>query len=170
MLKVRQRKLEVAQRTIFQNASLSIRDIYDAIVELVTNADDRYQILGICGRIEIELDRRRDAPGVLRVRDFADGMSTDVMEKKISRMGGRVSGLESGKAVRGTNSRGAKDVAALGLVRFESIASDGLLHKCEITTQFKFSLWETVYCSTEVNIFNTFDSFRTPDNLEFDSF
>jgi hypothetical protein len=138
------REIEVDRRNIFQNASLSIRDIYDAIVELVTNSDDRYQVLGICGRIEIELDRRRDAPGVLRVRDFADGMSSDVMEKKISRMGGRVSGLESGEAVRGTNSRGAKDVAALGLVRFESIASDGLMHKCEITTQFKFSLWEPV--------------------------
>lgn len=144
MKKILTKEIEVDRRNIFQNASLSIRDIYDAIVELVTNADDRYQILGICRRIEIELDRRRDAPGILRVRDFADGMSSDVMEKKISRMGGRVSGLECGKAVRGTNSRGAKDVAAIGLVRFESIASDGLLHKCEITTQFQFSLWEPV--------------------------
>lgn len=144
MLKVKSRKLEIDERTLFQNASLAVRDIYDAIVELVTNADDRYQVIGRKGRIEIEVERRREAPGVLRVRDFADGMTSLVMEDKISRMGGRVSGMESGKAVRGTNSRGAKDVASLGLVRFESIAADGLLHKCEITQQFKFSLWEPV--------------------------
>lgn len=38
------------ERTLWQNASLAIRDVYDAIVELVTNADDRYQIPGIPGR------------------------------------------------------------------------------------------------------------------------
>ena len=86
MLKVKSRKLEIDERTIFQNASLAVRDIYDAIVELVTNADDRYQVIGSKGRIEIEIERRREAPGILRVRDFADGMTSLVMEDKISRM------------------------------------------------------------------------------------
>lgn len=143
-MRIMSKDLEVDRRTIFQNASLAVRDVYDAVVELVTNADDRYQILGRKGRIEIEVERRREEPGILRVRDFADGMTSDVMEEKLSRMGGRVSGMESGLAVRGTNSRGAKDVAALGLVRFQSIAEDGKLHKCEITQQFEFSLWEPV--------------------------
>jgi len=141
---VLRKQLEVDRRTLRQNASLAIRDVYDAIVELVTNADDRYQVLECSGRIEIEVDRRKGEPSLLRVRDFADGMTAEVMDRKLSRMGGRVSGLESGKSVRGTNSRGAKDVAALGLVRFESIAGDGFYHRCEIDPQFEFSLWESV--------------------------
>ena len=31
-----------------------INNVYDAIVELVTNADDRHQILGTRGRVEID--------------------------------------------------------------------------------------------------------------------
>lgn len=143
MKQVLSRQLEVDRRTILQNASLAIRDIYDAIVELVTNADDRYQILEQPGRIEIEVERRRGAPGILRVRDYADGMTSAVMEEKLSRMGGRVSGMEEGRAVRGTNSRGAKDVASLGTVSFQSIATDGLYHCCEITKQFEFTLYES---------------------------
>ena len=58
MKKVLTRQLEVDSRTILQNASLAIRDVYDAVVELVTNADDRYQILGCSGLIEIEKKSR----------------------------------------------------------------------------------------------------------------
>lgn len=116
-----------------QDARLAIRDVYDAIVELVTNSDDRYQILGTEGRVEIELGRQgKGKPSILRVRDFADGMTTDQMNRKLGRIGGRVSGMEEGKAVRGTNSRGAKDIAALGRVTFESIAGDGRMHTCRI--------------------------------------
>ena len=46
MAAVKRRPLEVASRRVVQDAKLAIRDVYDAIVELVTNADDRYQILG----------------------------------------------------------------------------------------------------------------------------
>lgn len=138
---VKRKDLEVDRRTVIQNATLAIRDVYDAIVELVTNADDRYQVLGISGRIEIEVEERRGGtPSILRVRDFADGMTSHDMETKLSRMGGRVSGMEGGLAVRGTNSRGAKDVAALGLVIFESIGSDGRFHRCRITPSMVFEL------------------------------
>ena len=106
--------VEADRRTLVQNAKLAIRDVFDAIVELVTNADDAYQRLESHGRIEIEVERRRGSPSLLKVRDFAAGMTADVMEHNLSRLGGRVSGMESGLAVRGTNSRGAKDVAALG--------------------------------------------------------
>ncbi len=128
------RKLEIDERRLKQDLRLAIRDVYDAIVELVTNADDRYQLLRTKGRIEIELGRRgRGQTSILRVRDFADGMTRDQMDRKLGRVGGRVSGMESGHAVRGTNSRGAKDVAALGRVTFESIArEDGRLHRCSI--------------------------------------
>jgi hypothetical protein len=142
---LQKKDLVVDRRTLIQNATLAIRDVYDAIVELVTNADDRYQILDRDGRIEIEVEERRGGkPSILRVRDFADGMTSLVMDQKLSRMGGRVSGLESGAAVRGTNSRGAKDVAALGHVTFESIAADGRVHKCRITPFMEFELCSSV--------------------------
>lgn len=132
------RKLQISSRTINQSARLAIRDIFDAIVELVTNADDRYQILRKDGVVEIEVTRHRKELSTLCVRDFADGMTAEIMDEKLSKIGGRVSGMESGHAVRGTNSRGAKDVAALGRVTFESIGEDGKLHKCSITPFLDF--------------------------------
>ncbi len=142
---VEQRKVELdGTRRLIQDSNMAIRDIYDALVELITNADDRYQVLGISGQIEIELVRchTQGIPPTLRVRDFADGMSMTVMSQKIGRTGGRVSGLEQGLSVRGTNSRGAKDIAALGKVTFESIPGDGLIHACEVSEYFDFSLYQ----------------------------
>ena len=72
------------------------------------------------------------------------------MLKKLSRMGGRVSGLEQGLAVRGTNSRGAKDVAALGDVTFESIGGDGKYHKFHISAYFEYTAYEPMQVTEEV--------------------
>ena len=138
---VKTKHVEATKRTLIQNAKYAVCDVYDAIVELLTNSDDRYQLLGIPGRIEIEVERHhKGEPNILRVRDFADGMTAEDMEKKLSYEGQRVSGMEDGKDVRGTNSRGAKDVAALGKVSFRSIAGDGKFHECEITPLFDFNL------------------------------
>lgn len=131
-------KLETSIRYWYQNAQMAVRDVYDALIEIITNSDDRYvRLKPKCGRIEIEIERKRkEAHSVVIVRDFADGMTLDVMKKKIKLIGGRVSGMAEGDRVRGTNSRGAKDVAVLGGVTFESIATeDGKYHKCEITPQ-----------------------------------
>jgi hypothetical protein len=147
----RPRKIEADTRTLMQGAKLAISDVYDAIIELVTNADDRYQCLGKSGKIEIEVERRRgDSRGTLRVRDFADGMTSEVMLKKLSRMGDRISGLEKGLAVRGTNSRGAKDVAALGDVTFESIGGDGQYHKFEISAYFEYTSYQPIAVADEI--------------------
>ena len=127
------RQIEADARYQLQQAFLSIQDVFDAVVELVTNADDRYQRLGIDGVIEIEVQRQRlSRNSILHVRDFADGMTDSDMGSKLARRGGRVSGLEAGEKVRGTSSRGAKDVAALGRVTFDSIAQDGRYHRCQI--------------------------------------
>lgn len=134
-------KLETSIRYWYQNAQMAVRDVYDALIEIITNSDDRYvRLKPKCGRIEIEIERKRkEAHSVVIVRDFADGMTLDVMKKKIKLIGGRVSGMAEGDRVRGTNSRGAKDVAVLGGVTFESIATeDGKYHKCEITPQGTF--------------------------------
>jgi hypothetical protein len=134
-----------------QNAQSAVRDIYDALVELITNADDRYQFLGKEGRIEIEVERRRKGtPSIVRVRDFADGMTAETMKKKLGRVGNRISGMAEGKKVRGTNSRGAKDVAVLGGVIFESIAEDGWHHRCEISDAGMFTAYDSKRVTTAV--------------------
>ncbi|MFC2085776.1 hypothetical protein ACFLRO_01045 [Bacteroidota bacterium] len=146
------RTVDADPRTLMQNAKLAIRDVFDAIVELVTNSDDSYKRLNSYGRIEIEIERRRGAPSILRVRDFAEGMTHESMNSVLSRMGGRVSGLESGLSVRGTNSRGAKDVAAIGPVRFDSIADDGTYNHCEISQFLEFNLLPSKSVSDEVRV------------------
>lgn len=140
---VKKKNVQAGRRTLIQNAKLAIRDIFDVTTELVTNADDRYQLIGGKGVIQIEIERRRGQPNLYHVRDFADGMTSDIMDERLSNMGGRVSGLHEGKAVRGTNSRGAKDVASLGRVTFRSIAGDGLFHSCEISPFMEFTLFES---------------------------
>ncbi len=143
MVTYTRKQVQARRRTLMQMARFAIRDVYDAIVELVTNADDRYQLHGGSGLIEIEVERhRRKKPTIVRVRDHADGMDSATMDKKLSWMGGRDSGLAEGEEVRGTHSRGAKDVVALGPVTFESIAGDGLYHKCEISPYLDFDLYE----------------------------
>ncbi len=130
--------IRVRSRRLVQDAAMAIRDVYDAVVELVTNADDRYQILGMKGRVEIELGRRgRNQPSLLRVRDFADGMTTDDMIRKLGQTGGRVSGMEQGRSVRGTNSRGAKDIAALGAVTYRSVKG-GRIHCFRIFPEMEY--------------------------------
>ncbi len=127
------REIQATARNQMQQAFLSIQDVFDAIVELVTNSDDRYQHLGIDGVIEIEIQRQRqNKPTIIRVRDFADGMTSAEMDLKLGWRGPRVSGQEAGENVRGTNARGAKDVAALGRVTFNSIAADRHHHRCVI--------------------------------------
>lgn len=145
------RAIQAHRRALIQAAKFAIRDVFDAIVELVTNADDRYQILDREGLIEIEIEHKRGKnPSILKVRDHADGMDADTMDKKLSILGGRESGMEAGAMVRGTHSRGAKDVAALGNVVFESIASDMKYHKCEITPFFDFVPFESQKLTPEI--------------------
>ncbi len=137
MKKLQSEDFDYDARYRLQNARSSIGDIYDVLIELVTNADDRYQVLGIKGRIEIEVQRQRGGKGsILKVRDFADGMTSKEMNTKLKGYGQRVSGLEKGLNVRGTNCRGAKDIAALGRASFESIPGDGYFHRCDIHHQF----------------------------------
>lgn len=126
------------RRYLVQAAKQAVVDIYDAVTELATNSDDRYQILEQVGTIEIDVERRRGSSSLVHVRDFADGMTSEVMDLKLSNIGGRVSGMSEGEAVRGTNSRGAKDVSSIGMVTFRSIAEDGRFHKCSISSFMVF--------------------------------
>jgi len=141
------RMLEFDPRYWRRNAQAAIQNVNDALVELITNADDRYVHLAERGQftkpglVEIEVERKRKgSPSMVRVRDFADGMTDEVMSEKLARVGNRVSGMAEGVPVRGTYSRGAKDIAVLGGVTFESIGQDNRYHKCGISARGQFTL------------------------------
>lgn len=107
-------------RAFHQDASNAMKgDIVRGIIELVTNCDDAYGDND--GKIRIEIERRRGKPWFLVVRDRAPGMRGEDMARKLGGLGEQTSGFERGQAVRGNLGRGAKDLAAFGPVRFETI-------------------------------------------------
>lgn len=125
--------LESTARYVSFSAQYAIRDLYDALVELITNADDSY---GKCakgqGTILIEAEHRHEGGKVI-VRDRAGGLSAEDMRNKLKKIGER----SSFDGARGFMARGAKDCAALGKLTFESI-KDGYYNKCEILPTFEY--------------------------------
>ena len=137
--------LQADKRYIQHVRDHAMRDVYDALVELITNADDSYNRLfeqkrrnRDGGDILIEhLEQRKGAASCLVVRDKAEGMDASDMERCLLRLGTYSS--KSGN--RGYMGRGAKDCSALGDVVFESI-KDGRYFRCKITQSLKFVLEE----------------------------
>ncbi len=129
--------LEYTKRHGAMSAQYSIQDLYDLLVELVTNCDDSYHGLHVDGKsdrdggsIVIEIEPRRKGSSIVRVRDRAAGFRD--LAEKLRRVGERTS--RSGD--RGFMARGLKDCAALGKVIVETIV-DGRYDKAEITPQFQ---------------------------------
>lgn len=122
-------ELQSTKRYIRQNMNKAIRgDVIRALVELITNSDDSYKRLEeksikVDGGIVIEIDRKV-TNSILYVRDRAEGMTFEEMKYKIAKIGELTSGFEKGKTIRGLHGRGAKDIADLGDIRFESIKND----------------------------------------------
>lgn len=137
------KKLEYTARHGQLAAAHSIKDIYDLVVELLTNADDSYTRLSTsnggsrsANTILLEVEPRRGTnSSVVRVSDRAAGF-TD-LQTKIERVGERTS--QSGD--RGFMGRGLKDCAALGSITVETIV-DGYLDKIEITSAFEVVPYE----------------------------
>ena len=95
----------------------AINSILDIFVELITNCDDAYDKANIKEKIiEIELDYN----GVLRITDQAIGLYGEEMERCFLQVGNFTS-VENN---RGFFSRGAKDICALGDIKFESIKNN----------------------------------------------
>lgn len=123
------------------NRHHAVRDVFDALVELITNSDDSYHrlhkhgsISSDGGRILIEYcEQRNDEPSYLRVHDRAEGMTIAEMHEKLADVGTKRS--ESGD--RGFMARGVKDCTALGTLTVESIKDD-YYYKCELTQAGKF--------------------------------
>jgi len=86
--------IEADKRYIQHVRSHAIGDVYDALVELITNADDSYNNLFVRkrrtrdgGDILIEHLEQRKGRSCIVVRDKAEGMDSSDMEKSFVRMG-----------------------------------------------------------------------------------
>ena len=91
-------------RAFHQDAMEAMRgDIVRGLIELITNSDDAYVACdsGAAGKIIIEVEHRRNQPWSVVARDRATGISAQDMISKITRLGGRTSGFETGEARRG---------------------------------------------------------------------
>lgn len=121
------------------NRQYAIRDVFDALVELITNSDDSYHRLyekknrnedGGPILIEILKQQKEGAHSLVIVRDKAEGMNLQEMVENFGNVGTRRS--KSGD--RGFMGRGAKDCTELGKMTIESIKDDKY-YKCELTTK-----------------------------------
>jgi len=131
------KRIPMNPRFAKQSAEATIKNVIDAIVELVTNSDDSYRRLeeeGIdhCGRIEIHISRRKG--GVcekLVVKDWAEGMTREKLQQAIE-FAGETSGFEEGKSVRGMFGRGLKEtIIALGKGIIKTV-KDGKKHQTRL--------------------------------------
>src|SRR6266508_270373 len=131
--------LEYQTRYGQMNAQHSIQDVFDLLVELITNSDDSYHDLFMerkiphdGGSILIEIERHRSSKSsTITVSDKAAGLKD--MHRAIKKVGDRT----SKRGDRGFMGRGLKDCAALGGITIESIC-DNRFEKAEITSSFKF--------------------------------
>lgn len=135
--------LRTHKRYVQLAASHAVSDVYDALVELITNADDSYHDLYRAGKrsrdggdvlIEHE-ERRRGARSLIHVRDKAAGMDGDALYSALA-----VIGEYSGdRGSRGYMGRGAKDCTAIGDLTYESVV-DGRYYRASITHTLEFTL------------------------------
>jgi hypothetical protein len=135
--------IQTDKRYLQHNRDHAITDVYDALVELITNADDSYGRLYAQnkrndngGDILVECqEQRKGQPSILVVRDRAEGMSGDDMQRCLLTIGK----YSSDGGSRGYMGRGAKDCTALGDVTFSSI-KDERFSQCRLTRDLKFIL------------------------------
>lgn len=107
-------------RMIKQLADSTIRNVVDAIVELVTNSDDNYISSeesgdNTTGKIDVHVVRYGGGRCTnLKVVDEGSGMDYRILQSAIE-FGGDTSGFKEGKSVRGFLGRGLKEsIIALG--------------------------------------------------------
>jgi HSP90 family molecular chaperone len=97
-----------------QQADQAIRkDVFRALVEVITNCNDSYSRLeqagwSVGGEIIIEVQRKHKN-SVIRIFDHAEGMTDSRMDKVVGTYGEATSGIKEDKHVRGMWGRGLKD-------------------------------------------------------------
>lgn len=144
--------MHLAARYYQFNRAFAIRDVFDALVELITNCDDSYHRLftkGLSredgGSILIEYLVQRNEPSHLIVHDRAEGMTLQEMQNKLGDVGTR----QSKDGDRGFMARGAKDCTELGRMITESIKDDRY-YKCELSPKPQFIPWEDRKATDEI--------------------
>ncbi len=129
-------KIELSTRYFQFNRQYAVRDVFDALVELLTNSDDSYHRMFIRGEIPndggqvlVEYQEQRGGePSLIRIRDRAEGMNIGEMINKFGNVGKKTSNLGD----RGFMARGAKDCTELGEMTVESIKG-GKFYSCKLT-------------------------------------
>jgi hypothetical protein len=112
-------RVEYTGRAFKQDSEQAIKnDPYLALIEAITNPDDN--LGNRDGDIAVFVDNAR-RPWTLAVLDNGDGIAHTEIHDKLIKLGNRTSGLEQGKSARGNRGRGARDLASLGNVLFETI-------------------------------------------------
>lgn len=171
--------LPINLKIVEQMAKATIKNLVDGTVELVTNCDDSYKRLEHEGHKavgEMEIHASREKGGIceyLKVKDFAEGMSKEELEKAIV-----FAGETKGKSIRGLFGRGLKEtIIALGDGEIKTI-KDGKISKTrlwlnkKIGAQYDDEMLEKIeYTSeqngTEVNIQITNDKIKIPEYEKF---
>jgi hypothetical protein len=120
------------------NRAYAIHDVFDALVELITNSDDSYHRLfrehrrtEDGGPILVDYIGGKDAS--ITIYDRAEGMTLEQMRERLGDVGTR----RSDHGDRGFMARGAKDCTELGNLVYESVRDDRY-YKCELTTKPQF--------------------------------
>ncbi|MDO8741788.1 MAG: ATP-binding protein [Candidatus Roizmanbacteria bacterium] len=132
---------KISARYFDFNRQNAIIDVYDALVELITNSDDSYHHLFVSkhknidgGQILVEIEeKRKNNASKLIIHDKAEGMSLQDMTIKLTQVGER----QSKEGDRGFMGRGAKDCTALGKMTVESIKNERY-YKCELNKNSQF--------------------------------
>ena len=127
--------MKVAKRVYKQLSDESMSSLWEAIVEFITNVDDSYERLakskkenkwfGKCLFDYTPGGKRNNT--ILVIKDQAEGMNYETLEKCFGNYGER----QSGAASRGIAGRGAKDAASIGNVTVISI-KDGVYSQIKI--------------------------------------
>lgn len=136
-----------ARHTVRNMRSAIQGSVIRALVELITNADDSYIRMEnakhkVSGVIEIIYHKKSYTLGVFGVRDEAEGMDADTVERCFTVYGGSTSGLKTGKRVRGYFGQGAKD--ALGGMKDGRVCTvkDGNFVECKIFLDHEEPMYE----------------------------
>lgn len=127
--------MKVAKRVYRQLSDESMGSLWEAIIEFITNVDDSYERLSQLKKEKKWFGKAlfEYFPGgkknstVLVIKDQAEGMSYETLEKCFGNYGEK----QSGTASRGIAGRGAKDAASIGNVSVVSI-KDGYFSQIKI--------------------------------------
>lgn len=127
--------MKVAKRVYRQLSDESMSSLWEAIIEFITNVDDSYERLSLIkkekkwfGKCLFEyFPGGKKNSTVLAIKDQAEGMSYETLEKCFGNYGEK----QSGTASRGIAGRGAKDAASIGDVSVISI-KDGFFSQIKI--------------------------------------